>query len=507
MRASINRLFSIPWYPVVFSTYPVLALLSTNAGQIQIRAGMRALLVSMALAVVLYFFLWLFTRQVYRAAILSLLWLALFFSYGHVHNLLTEKYPDLAPDVCLAGGWLFLFGLALVWATRPKLNFTSATAGLNAIALTLVVISLGQINFQTRTGSAHAPGAAHAPVQSNLIRPENPPDIYYIILDSYGRADNLLSAYGFDNGEFLQALEERGFFVAACSQANYTRTELSMASSLNMLYLQDLDEAFNAESTSRRILWDSLKHSAVRYNFESLGYTTINYANGYAWLELNDADQFLAPTALSAGLTEFEGLFLRTTLARYIQDWGWVDPDEVMGQNFRDRFNLVFNTVDDLARMPQPTFAYIHLISPHPPFVFDADGNPTAPADFWNEKRLYPAPLYAKGLVNQIKYLNKQLLAAVDIILAESKTPPIIILQGDHGPWLQPKEEHMWIMNAYYVPGQKEKLYPTISPVNTFRLVFNAYFGGKYDMLPDISYFSPVPKLYEFSVVPNKCEP
>jgi hypothetical protein len=49
-------------------------------------------------------------------------------------------------------------------------------------------------------------------------------------------------------------------------------------------------------------------------------------------------------------------------------------------------------------------------------------------------------------------------------------------------------------------------LYPTITPVNTFRLVFNDYFGGRYELLPDISYFSPVPKLYEFSEVPNRCK-
>ncbi|MCJ7436030.1 MAG: hypothetical protein MUO77_21340, partial [Anaerolineales bacterium] len=79
------------------------------------------------------------------------------------------------------------------------------------------------------------------------------------------------------------------------------------------------------------------------------------------------------------------------------------------------------------------------------------------------------------------------------------------ILQGDHGPWLQPKAERLWIFNAYYFPGHKDVLYPTISPVNTFRLVFNTYFGGKYDMLEDISYFSPVPKLYEFSEVPYTC--
>jgi hypothetical protein len=97
------------------------------------------------------------------------------------------------------------------------------------------------------------------------------------------------------------------------------------------------------------------------------------------------------------------------------------------------------------------------------------------------------------------------LLEAVDMILAESDVPPIIILQGDHGPWLQPNDKRMWILAAMYFPGHKDQLYRTITPVNIFRLVFNSYFGGKYERLPDVSYFSPVPKLYDFSRVPTTC--
>jgi hypothetical protein len=32
-------------------------------------------------------------------------------------------------------------------------------------------------------------------------------------------------------------------------------------------------------------------------------------------------------------------------------------------------------------------------------------------------------------------------------------------------------------------------LYESITPVNTFRLVFNLYFGGSYDLLGDKNYF------------------
>ena len=91
------------------------------------------------------------------------------------------------------------------------------------------------------------------------------------------------------------------------------------------------------------------------------------------------------------------------------------------------------------------------------------------------------------------------------MLITGSDTPPLIIFQGDHGPWLQPRDRHFWILNAYYLPGHTDKLFPQISPVNTFRYIFNAYFGGKYDMLPNITYFSPVPNLYDFSEVKNNC--
>jgi hypothetical protein len=138
--------------------------------------------------------------------------------------------------------------------------------------------------------------------------------------------------------------------------------------------------------------------------------------------------------------------------------------------------------------------------------VFDANGNPTNPADYWNEQRIYPQDLFEKGYVDQLQFLNKNILQAIDTIVANSETPPIIIIQGDHGPWLQEGNKHFLILNAIYFPGHKDKLYPTISPVNTFRLVFDNYFGGKYDILDDVSYYSPVPKLYKFSQVPYPCE-
>lgn len=501
---TLRKWFSPPWYPIVFSVYPALALLAENIGQVKVEAGLRPTFTSLLIAATLFGLLFLLLRNAYRAAFLSLFWLALFFSYGHMHIFLVEKYPEIDSSWRLIGIWLLLSVFFFWWATRPGISFINSATTLNGLALGLVIASLVQIGLGAEKAGGHSLGAKNAPIQE-LVPLQNPPDVYYFILDSYGRADLLKQAYGYDNSEFLAGLRERGFYVAECSQSNYVRTEISLASTLNLSYLQGLDPAFVPESSRRRVLWDSLKHSAVRYNFESMGYKTIAFATGYAWSELEDSDVFYTPPPFSVGLSEFETLFMQTTLALHAEDLGWVDADEMMGQNFRNRTLLVFDKIDDIANMPEPTFAYIHVISPHPPFVFGPSGEHTHPAEFWNEQRLYPPGLYATGYKNQLTFLNQKLLQAVDTLLSESDKPPIIILQGDHGPWLQPKNKRFWIVNAYYLPGQNDKLYPTISPVNTFRVIFDAYFGGSYEMLPDVSYFSPVPNLYEFSEVPYPC--
>jgi len=504
MKSFISRFFSVPWYPVIFGAYPILALLSTNVGQVEPTAALRPLLLSLLFSALVFLLAWLVFRKAHKAAFFSVLFLLLFFTYGHVYMYLEEQLPENEFVRWLWVAWALVLVGILFWVTRPKLTFEAATFSLNGMILVLLVMSAMQLDLSSASASsASRLGAKNAPIQEDLVLPENPPDVYFFLLDSYARSDLLQSAYGYDNSDFENVLRERGFYIAEESQSYYVRTELSLGSSLNMQYLQELDPAFNPQSIGRKVLWEALKHSAVRYNFDALGYETINFASGFAWLEITDADQFISPPPISSGLTEFEGLFLRTTLARYTEEWGWMDSDSMMAAGYRDRFNNVFDSMDSISKMPEPKFVYAHVISPHPPFVFDPEGNPTDPADFWNEKRQYTAKMYQQGYLNQLPYLNTRMLEAIDTIMANSKTPPIIIIQGDHGPWLQPKDKRMWNFTAVYMPGHEDTLYSTIMPVNLFRLVFNNYFGGKYDILDDVSYFSPVPKLYEFTEIPN----
>jgi hypothetical protein len=196
---------------------------------------------------------------------------------------------------------------------------------------------------------------------------------------------------------------------------------------------------------------------------------------------------------------------MRTTPARHLEETGLLNLAELDGRHYRERTQFILDKMDDLAHMPGPKFVFIHIIPPHPPFVYAPDGSFTDPGIFLNENQRYTYESYTLGYRNQVEYITVQVETAVRTLLTESSQPPIIILQGDHGPWLQSGNRKFFILNAYHLPGHNDLLYPTISPVNTFRLIFNAYFGAHYDLLPDTSYYSPIPNIYEFEEAPNPC--
>ena len=90
-------------------------------------------------------------------------------------------------------------------------------------------------------------------------------------------------------------------------------------------------------------------------------------------------------------------------------------------------------------------------------------------------------------------------------ILADSEIPPVIIIQADHGSETNVPQERMSILNAYYLYNGQDAFYPTITPVNSFRIVFNKIFGMKFDLLADRSLYSNYDDPYHYFTIDNPC--
>lgn len=345
------------------------------------------------------------------------------------------------------------------------------------------------------------------------------PDIYYIILDAYGRADMLQQLYGLDNTPFIQGLEQRGFIVPALSRTNYPRTIVSLSSSLNMQYLDGVEQVMGTSE-----LWwplqDPLQHSQVRTFLENRGYKTVFFATHFDETEIRDGDYFeklypLMPDNLEESFIGETNLDLFAEPLSNVMFHSSVD-------SFRKTILYDLETLPKVASIPGPKFVFMHVISPHPPFIFNANG----PISFKANTVVSigdgqgfggTASDYRIGYSGQVQFLDPQVLKMIDALLANSAQKPIIIIQGDHGPGMFLNYssaadtclyERFSILTAYYFPGVDPASVPAdISPVDTFRFVFNHYFGSHYELLPSRQYFSAEPGPFQFEDVTAQYQP
>jgi hypothetical protein len=507
MRDGASRA-AAPRYPWLTSLYPVVALLGQNIDQVRIVAGLRPLalsVLSMALALLVARVL---LRDGDKAAALASLGFVLFFSYGHVYALVekvTVAGVALGDHRILLTLWALLLAVGTWRIARarqarrwvPALN---AAAGI-ALAIPLVQIGAHQIRLGPPGAQARTPTGVDCAL--SLPTEEPAPDLYYIILDGYMRSDVLSETTGYDNTPFLEALEEMGFVVARESRSNYPWTDMSLSSSLNLSYLPEMGWPVpDQDWTLARSL---IGHSLLRRDLECLGYSTIAFETGYPFSEWRDADYFLMPggqfrdrLGLAAGITQFEWMWINTSVGRALEGaelarlrWPPGAPQDP-GQNKRERVLFDLEELPAIAAAPGPKLVFVHIISPHFPFVFGPNGEHvflSGEAGPPSARHPEEAERYWNAYADEVAFLDGRVLEAIRGILARSSTPPIIVLQGDHGYVVAPREAKPPILNAYYLPGgEAEQIYDGITPVNTFRIILNAYFGADFELLEDVSY-------------------
>jgi hypothetical protein len=343
------------------------------------------------------------------------------------------------------------------------------------------------------------------------------PDIYYIVLDGYARDDILLDIFEYDNSYFVNFLEEKGFYVARKSNSNYAHTFLSLASTLNMQYLDFLSSDPGKKSNDPTIPHKMIEKNKLVDILRQNGYLIINTHSIWSHTGKQfDSDmrtygsrnfQLFGKTIV---IDEFNLVFLQTTLLTpFIKS--------ALADEIRDHTLNTFEELGKIPKMKEKKFVLAHINLPHPPYVFGKGG----------EKILNPdLDLYGdahedrESYLSQLEYITFKTQEVLTNILNNSKRDLIIVIQSDHGPmsilgnsrrWEDPPQtegikERMAILNAYYFPDKKyDALYENITPVNSFRLILQQYLGENTEFLGDKSYFSNfISEIYDFKDVTDE---
>ncbi|MEK6615858.1 MAG: sulfatase-like hydrolase/transferase [Bacteroidota bacterium] len=311
----------------------------------------------------------------------------------------------------------------------------------------------------------------------------NPPrDIYYIVLDSYTSTSSLKNYWNYDNKELTDFLKSKDFFIAENSKCNYNSTLFSIASSLNMSYL-NVENYKQAKNVQLSKMNDLINNNVV---------AKILSENGYEIKNLSLFDLKNIPPYYADPFDRKTNLFDRTIFF-FITERMNITKEHQELMNIAQTNLTIFSMLGSTYNWERkPIFCYAHLMMPHVPYFFDENGNKMLEEYARSEEQ------EKEKYLSQLKYTNRLLMQAINSLLSESKSESIIIIQGDHGfrhlrevAFDEQLKEAETIFNAYYLPSdtlKKTDIYNSVSPVNTFRIIFNNYFGTDLFLLQDKSY-------------------
>ena len=487
-------------HPILLAIYPILFLYSVNVNEVTF----KQIVLPCTISLILFSFLWLslnlIIKNINKSGFFITILILFFYLYGHIFEYIEYKrifipiyrHKQLIPLIIIIWGYLVYF-------LRKINNFNTITKFLNLISIVLIIFNSINIiisavnNFNSNSNTSSTKIAAKT--NTNIIPQEltdinnkkNLPDIYYIILDGHPSSETLKKIYKYNNNTFDNHLKDKGFFIASKSIVRYSSTFQSLSSSLNMEYINDkipLKDLFINVLTNK--VSNFLKSKGYTYYYISdQRLNDGNYTNPYADFDLDKLKK--GDKITMDFINPFNQMLIKTTMLRFYYY-------KLIKNGLKHRKNefLKLDILKKVSAKKGPKYVFSHHLLSHAPFVFSADGGLVNYENHYNWKN-------KKYFLDSYIFSCKEIHKLIDTIINNSEKPPIIIIQSDHGPRggqganMNPnklkisKDDWQKIYNAYYFPDEEHKkhLYKSISPVNTFRLIFNLYFNQNYIFLDD----------------------
>ncbi len=372
--------------------------------------------------------------------------------------------------------------------------------------------------YEIRNQLSFKPAAPLLIPSSNQLSELNKPDIYYLVFDRYAGPETLLENFNYDNKDVLDFLNSQGFVTRQKAYSNYPFTMSSIASVLSMDYFPQLEKQFGRDGR-----WQSAAPYRTILNNPPIA--QILSRHGYSYNQVSSWWDFTrvsinadSDPAKSYRLRVLNKSFYFSDLQRDIMfksilspwlkkgltlgDTAWLKYD--LDRNPSENLNVQVESLKAIAARKDksvPQFTFAHILTPHPPYIFDENGNTPVYDHESNDNGVDESIKYT----SELTYINKRLKELISSI-KQSSPNAIILLQPDEGPY--PKQfrgpmsadryydpielpqkqmqQKFSIMASYYMPGlDTEAVQSMNTSVNLFRFILNQYFGYELAMLPD----------------------
>ena len=420
---------------------------------------------------------------------------------------LTKALPARGPII-----WALatLSVLILIYRLRYKSWFLSAGMW---FAVTVTLVPLGQYAVFTATTESQGVESFHSTTGTENVM-ESRPDIYFLLLDGFGRQDVLRELFGIDTSGFVAELRQNGFVVANRALSAHPTTWLSIPAILDQDY-QVLPGDQGWLSTTKQK--DAVMGGASRTH-------QILYANGYHFVTAGTAwPSFCDPSPISevencvvrspdveaalsdafiryqiASMTPLLGLEHYGLLPGFITAF-WQGPDlfeTVGGKSFLTLDILEAVDKAHLRDDSTPLFVFGHMMYPHPPFTLgpecgvQARGIPDLSVG-WDD---------VSGYQDGVNCTITQVLELV----AKVDPSAVIVIQSDHGPTPGSPDslseadvpiESLWarasVLSAVRLPERcRPFVSDTYAGTNTFKVIIDCLAGNPKLPIPERSYWA-----------------
>lgn len=443
-----GRLATLPLYPALFALYFVVRLYADNMALFGVGDIVRPAVALAGLAIVTQ----LAVRHGLRASAHNAAagTFALFF----VLTLAGEFARFLGPSFVGSAGFALVALVVLLIGFAGAKSYRT-TSILNLFTAALLVLPLYNIARAQIGESPVSAGVRLAQARPATV-PDVPPSIIHVTLDGYSRGDVLTEVYGYDNAPFLRSLEAMGFAVFDAARSPYNQTLPNMAAVFSGEYLDFgrlKRETLNADDM-RRMLGRHVGDSPVMAFLRRLGYTILATDTGYEFFDFRNVDRLSSPRRGASPFSLFEATLYKRSGLNVLVTRG---RDLVLGADdgaaTRGSLGWVARHVNELVRhafsapFPEtargPYFLYQHILSPHPPFTIDRDGQ-----DWARYANLFYEIIdgshvihgsdairkaYIAGYSEKLAYTNRALQGRVTELIDATPGPVIVILHGDHG--------------------------------------------------------------------------